>query len=910
METDQVSEYAVKTPTGFMCKFCSKGYHHGTALRIIPHLAKIECHDLDNCLLVPTDVQNRLRQGLQLSKKRDSISTHQCIPTGKRAPLSTIGVSLPATSVAGKQFDDYIKDIWSCLMDTNDVFIIGIHGIGGVGKTQVAKLVNNKLLQCPNNFGHVFWVSTSPNWSTWNRDTSSSLCRVRDLQSSVSKAVGVDLLDEDDESKRAAQLTKGLSEKRNSILILDDVWDYIPLQEVGIPVGLEGCTVLFTTRSLEVCRQLGCQRKIEIKCLPPDESYELFKKYLGKETTLSREVEEISRLVADKCVGLPLAITIMARYMKGVTDIHQWRNALTGHTREKADMEIFQKLKTSYDYLKDPTLQHCFIYCASLIDCNRGKMEMAEYLVDEGIIKNMNSRMAELDKALTMLDFLRDAGLLEITIDYYTDAVEMNELIRSMALQIMEESLPRAMIKNGMSLKELPDEESWTEDLVRVNLERNEIENIPCNFSPSCSNLSTLLLSKNYKLRCIGDSFFEEMPQLKYLDLSDTSIESLPRSVCGLVNLTTLLLSMCRYLKNVPSVAELKALEKLDLSSSGVEQVPEGIEMLSKLTYLDLFSTDVKELNPEILEKLSNLQFLRLREVHTVKGEVAARLARLETLICSFDNIVELNKYLVHLKGGFKRREPPLRLHFLVGGALCFNTRTLDILYDGEDVFAEKDDGWSVVGLNNCNLNEADLLNDFQDIVIENCNQARSLCNFSPIKGATELKYFSIQECDGLEFLCSLSVTGQDVLENIEYMELFFLEKLCVLVKKEGDLAYGSSCFSNLTRFFIQGCSSIKRLFPTNLVPNLKNLKRLYVLGCPRMEEIFGAEEEEEDGESKIVEKKICCLPELSILWLEDLPRLKRFCGEGTICGLSKRCSIKAERCPTIATDGVVVYDF
>ncbi|WCJ26195.1 Disease resistance protein (CC-NBS-LRR class) family [Euphorbia peplus] len=220
-------------------------------------------------------------------------------------------------------------------MYDNNVFRIAIHGIGGVGKTQVAKYINNMLIQTPNKFAHVFWVSMSPDWSSWNRGTGSPLCSVRDVQTSVSKTVGVDLSDGDDERKRAAQLTKDLlAEKKKSVLIFDNVWDYIPLQEVGIPVGVDGCTVLFTTRSLEVCRQLGCQKKIEIKCLSSDESYELFKKNLGMETTLSKEVEENSRLVADKCVGLPLAITIMSRNMKGVTDIHQWRDALGAYSEE------------------------------------------------------------------------------------------------------------------------------------------------------------------------------------------------------------------------------------------------------------------------------------------------------------------------------------------------------------------------------------------------------------------------------------------------------------------------------------------------------------------------------------------------------------------------------------------------
>ncbi|WCJ23780.1 Disease resistance protein (CC-NBS-LRR class) family [Euphorbia peplus] len=348
--TDKLSEFAVQTPTGFICKFCSREFDDRR--RIICHLAKIKCNEVDDCPLVPEDVHKQLLQQLKLSRKRDSTSTHH----SKRAAFSTRGLHLLATQVVGKQFDDYIGDIWSSLMDSH-VFRIGIRGIGGVGKTLVAKHINNKLLHCPNHFHHVFWLNMSPPPYT-----------LRDLQTCVSMAVGVHLPDEDDETKRAAKLAKLLAGKEKSLLILDDLWDFISLQDVGVPVGADGFTVLFTTRSLGVCRKVGCQREIELHCLPPDESYELFKKELGKETTLSTEVEEMSRLVADKCFGLPFAITIMAREMKGVTDKHRWRNALSGQMRKKADMEIFQKLKITYEYLKDPTLQHCFLCCASLVD--------------------------------------------------------------------------------------------------------------------------------------------------------------------------------------------------------------------------------------------------------------------------------------------------------------------------------------------------------------------------------------------------------------------------------------------------------------------------------------------------------------------------------------------------------------
>ncbi|XP_065853516.1 probable disease resistance protein At4g27220 isoform X2 [Euphorbia lathyris] len=725
----------------------------------------------------------------------------------------------------------------------------------------------------------------SPDWN--QQPTVSPPRTVCDLQSSISKAVGVDLSYGDDLNNRAAQLSKVLAGKKKSVVILDDVWDYISLQEIGIPVGVDRCTVLFTTRSLGVCRQLGCQRKIEIRCLPRDESYELFKKNIGKETTLSREVETVSKLVAYRCGGLPLAITIMIRNMKGVTDIQQWRSALRGHIRKKADMEIFQKLKISYDYLKDTRLQHCFLFCPSLY----GEIEtFLEFLVDEGIIKRLNSRREELNEGHTMLNYLSDAGLVEVGIHSHTfkKFVNMNKVIRSMALQIMEENNQRVMmIVNDVSLT---DEESLTGDLVTVSVDGNEIRNIPLDFSPSCSKLTTLVLRK-CDLGYIGDSFFEGMPGLKVLDLSFSHIESLPSSVYDLVNLIILILKGCRKLRKIGSVGKLRALEKLDLSLSTVEEVPQDIAMLSKLKYLDLSWTEVKRLESGILAKLSHLQFLRLDWTPPVKAEELACLTKLENLTCTVFDVVELNKYLKGLEG----REP--RLYFQVGRLTIHCTGFANhLLYEDPDICAgdgEGADDLSMVSFYNCNVNEAEIPSYFQAITIVKFNEARSLCNSFPSK----LKYLSIRECDGLEMLCPLSF------ENLEYMELFKLKNLSVLFSIQGNVSYGS-CFSNLTRFLIQGCPSIKRLFPIHVVPNLKNLKRLYVFDCLLMEEIIFEEEEE----GRIPEKKETpCLSQLCILVLKDLPELKRFCGGRTTCGIPKSCSSRNINCPKLTFDGLTV---
>jgi disease resistance protein RPS2 len=72
-------------------------------------------------------------------------------------------------------------------------------------------------------------------------------------------------------------------------------------------------------------------------------------------------------------------------------------------------------------------------------------------------------------------------------------------------------------------------------------------------------------------------------------------------------------------------------------------------------------------------------------------------------------------------------------------------------------------------------------------------------------------------------------------------------------------------------------CPSIKKLFPSGLLPNLRNLEVIEVEFCDKMEEIIAAEEEDEgrivgeerdNGSSRSIE---CSLPKLRLLKLRNL---------------------------------------
>ena len=217
----------------------------------------------------------------------------------------------------------------------------------------------------------------------------------------------------------------------------------------------------------------------------------------------------------------------------------------------------------------------------------------------------MKSREVEFDRGHTVLNELENSCLLEGIIDYFPHekkCLKMHDLVGDMALQIVIMS-PRFMVAAGVGLKDIPDEEKWTEDLEKVSLMHNKISEIPSSLSPRCPKLSTMMLQHN-SLRRIPDSFFVHMHELKVIQ------EYFPNSLSNLENLTSLLLRECDKIEHVPSLAKLTALRRLDLGQTRISEVPNSLEMLVNLRYLDLYAPNLKMFTVGTFAKLCHLQHL------------------------------------------------------------------------------------------------------------------------------------------------------------------------------------------------------------------------------------------------------------------------------------------------------------
>ncbi|KAH7564881.1 hypothetical protein JRO89_XS09G0054100 [Xanthoceras sorbifolium] len=173
------------------------------------------------------------------------------------------GIILPTTPLVGETTaKKNMEEIWRHLMD-DEIKNIGIFGMGGVGKTTIVTHINNRLIE-EDKFHHVMWVTVSQTLD------------LVEVQNGIANALNQSLLGKKDQKIRAGLLLSMLRKKR-FVLILDDTWEAIKLEKVGIPKPTKenGCKLVITTRSLDVCHSMNC-KTVEVKPLLEKEALDLF----------------------------------------------------------------------------------------------------------------------------------------------------------------------------------------------------------------------------------------------------------------------------------------------------------------------------------------------------------------------------------------------------------------------------------------------------------------------------------------------------------------------------------------------------------------------------------------------------------------------------------------------------------
>ncbi|CAN7035994.1 unnamed protein product [Brassica rapa subsp. trilocularis] len=677
-----------------------------------------------------------------------------------------------------------LEDAWSLLME-KEVGILGIYGMGGIGKTTLLKQINEKLLEKKDEFGVVIFVVVSQN------------LQVEKIQKEIGKRLG--LCDEEwekkDQKEKATCIKEVLTSKR-FVMLLDDIWEKVKLQEIGIPFPSadNGSKVVFTTRSKYVCGRMGAH-DLEVKQLDQKNAWELFRQKI-RGTTLDSDpkILELAKQICAKCKGLPLALTVIGETMSYKTSVREWQCAIddldsNADNYPEVRDEILKILKLSYDDLKDETLQQCFQYCALFPeDKEIYKDELVEYWVSEGIIDGDGERERAINQSYKIIGILVSACLL-MPVDTL-DFVKMHDVIRQMALWVASnfgKEEEKFIVKTGAGLHQMPEVRDWNA-VRRMSLAENEIQNIAGDVSPVCPNLTTLLLKDN-KLVNISGEFFLSMPKLLVLDLSNNK------------NLTKL----------PEEVSKLVSLRFLDLSHTSLENLPVGLGKLIQLRYFYL--TGVRTLESiSVISSLVNIEMLFLHEGTFLSLELIEDiklLKNLKGLGVSINDVVVLERLLSIPK--LARCIDAISLDGVVakGGPLQFETAMTSLRY---------------IMIERC------IISDIMDHTRYGCTSTSAIC-FQNL-GYVNISVVScIQDLSWLIFAPNLAVVFVEG-PSPELQEIISREKVCGILNK------GSSIvpFRKLHTIYLEDLEELKSIYWERL--ELPSLKRMEIKYCPKLKKL------------------------------------------------------------------------
>ena len=297
-----------------------------------------------------------------------------------------------------------VKELESRLaIGFNDVRIIGVWGMGGIGKTTLARvvfdMVSKKFEGCcflPNVREVCEKDGLIPLQELLIRKILNECMRIQDVDEGL------------------FVIKNGLRHKR-ILLILDDVNHLDQLKKLvgkGNWFG-SGSRVIITTRDKHLLRILKVDEIYEVKGLNDDEALHLLSLKAFTNDHPPKDYLELCKDVIQYTKGLPLAIEILGSFLFS-RDIDQWKSTLN-RLKNFPKSEILQVLKISFDGL-DEVEKEIFLHIACFFNnwMNNdvvGKLDYLGLYPDVGLGVLVDKSLVKMDKTrLWMHDLLQEMG--------------------------------------------------------------------------------------------------------------------------------------------------------------------------------------------------------------------------------------------------------------------------------------------------------------------------------------------------------------------------------------------------------------------------------------------------------------------------------------------------------------------